>query len=188
MGILSRQPRTERPPRPARAARVRVRLRPEEIRETNRLTSLERKIGFGLALYGPAATVLSVQLGDSVKSGTTWIVVAALLGAVYAFCAKRTNRMLLGLVGLSFTIPMQSEPLLAYPFLGFMMFLMFRQSGERRKMMEAKAASGDIGPAPVRRRKEPEAPAVDGTGRAIPLPSKRYTPPKHRARSSAKKP
>ena len=66
--------------------------------------------------------------------------------------------------------------------------MMFRQSGDRRKLMDARAASGDIAPLPERRRKDTSAPTVDATGRAIPLPSKRYTPPKYRPPSPAKTP
>ncbi len=181
MGLLSRTPRTKRPPRPARPPRVRVRLTPQEIKSTTRLAPVERKIGLGLALYGPAATVFLVSLADLTRTEKAWrIVLSALLGAAYAVCAKRTNRMVLGLAGLGFMIPMSPGPLLVYPYLGFMMFMMFRQSGDRRKLMDARVASGDIAPIAERRRKETAARNVDATGRAIPLPSKRYTPPKYR--------
>lgn len=120
---------------------------------------------------------------------------AAMLAAVVVFvlAAWKTNRLVASLGGLLCVYISTVEGaarssqffLPSLPLLALMLWLSFKISGDRRKLTEEKAASGDFGVHPGTRaqqdrkaKKSGSKATEDSTGRTIAPASKRYTPPK----------
>ena len=195
MALLNRT----KTPKPARTIRPRVYLSREESKSINALQPKERKICFGLAAWASIyMTFFHFNPPKSYSVAPIWKL-AVLLGAVALFVALafKTNRLAASLGGLLCVyIPVVEGParssgyfLPSVPLLALMMWLSFRISGDRRKLTEAKAASGDFGVDPKRRatldrkaKKSGTTVKEDSTGRVLAPASKRYTPPKAKKR------
>ena len=177
--------RSDKPktPAPVRTPRPRVRLSRDEIRSTNKIQPLETKIAWVLAAYGTIGLIAVRSRAGF--TGDEWIIVAmaVAVGAAMALCAKYTNRIGTSMSAMAFVLPpwWGTFALAGYPFLIFFGWLMLRQSSARRKLLDARIASGDLGRSPsARNRRDERRPtdAVDATGKRIAEPSRRYTPPK----------
>jgi hypothetical protein len=187
--------RTKTPKAP-RVIRPRVYLSKEESKSINALQPKERKICFGLAAWAAIyMTFFHFNPPKGAEVAPIWKLFV-LYGAVAAFVAAayKTNRLVASLGGLLCVyIPVvegtaQSSGyfLPSVPLLALMMWLSFKISGDRRKLTEEKAASGDFGIDPRtraeqnRKAKKPGTTTAteDATGRALAPASKRYTPPK----------
>ncbi len=160
----------------------------------NALQPKERKICFGLAAWAAVYMTFLHFWRTNNKASDLWklgVLLAAV--AVFVFLTMKTNRLAASLGGLLCVyIPVVEGTknsagffLPSIPLLALMMWLSFRISADRRKLTEAKAASGDFGVDPVRQKqldrqakKNGTALVEDSTGRQIAPASKRYTPPK----------
>ncbi len=183
-------------PKAPRVVRPRVYLSKAESKSINALQPKERKICFGLAAWAAIyMTFFHFNPPKSYDVAPIWKLIV-MYGAVAAFAAVafKTNRLVASLGGLLCVyIPVVEGParssgffLPSVPLLALMMWLSFKISGDRRKLTEEKAASGDFGMDPRKRaeldRKAKKSGATaateDATGRALAPASKRYTPPK----------
>jgi hypothetical protein len=192
MGLLSRSPKSETAksdtPKPAaapRTARPRIRLRPAELKESNRLTKNEKLVGYAFAALGVIA-VTAVALRGGLVAEERWRYPLIVVGfALFGVCVRYTNRMgaSFGAAGafLLWVTGYPKEYLLVYPLMGFMLYLTFASSKSRQKIMAERAAAGDFVNGPVDRQRakgKPQTAATDAAGRAFAAKSKRYTPPK----------
>jgi hypothetical protein len=184
MGLLNRSssPKEPRAPRPARP---RIRLRPEELRRSNQLTQKEKLAGFGLAGLGVIAITI-IALRGGLQREEQWRYPLIVVGlALFGVCVRFTNRMgaSFGACGalMLWTISYPKEFIVAYPLMGYLLYLTFASSKARQKIMAERAEAGDFAnPVDERRaaRNKPETAKADSTGREFAAKSKRYTPPK----------
>ena len=173
-----------RTPRPRREPRPRVILSRQDTRSTLVLTDRERQGGYALTVYGVIAlTLIQLQNGLTNDEKLKFLVVAG-LAVLLPFALTKGNRLWAGIAAMSWLVgPWNRLVLAAYPFLIFWLWTFFKSQSARRKLMDAKAAVGDFSnprAASSRSRGKPETVKVDGTGRTIAEPSRRYTPPKKR--------
>ena len=120
----------------------------------------ERKICFGLAAWAAIyMTFFHFNPPKGYDVAPIWKL-AVMLGAVVVFVgfALKTNRLVASLGGLLCVYircgrsgPSSGYFLPSVPLLALMMWLSFRISGDRRKLTEEKAASGDFGMDPRKR-------------------------------------
>ena len=175
-----------RTPRPPREPRQRVILSREETRSTLVLTDRERQAGYALALYGVIALTLVLFRGGVTHTEKLQFVIVAALGILFPIVVSKGNRLWAGIAAMAWLIgPWQRVILAAYPFLIFWLWTFLKSQSARRKLTEAKAASGDYGKSrptasASRSKRNQETVKVDSTGRTIAEPSRRYTPPKKR--------
>jgi hypothetical protein len=184
MGLFSRSS-APKEPRPVRASRPRIRLRAEELKASNRLTQKEKMVGFALAGLGVIGiTIIAVRGG--VVDEERWRYPLIVVGlALFGVCVRYTNRMgaSFGACGalMLWTVSYPREFIVAYPLMGYLLYLTFASSRSRQKIMADRAAAGDFAnPADERRaaRSKPTTATEDATGRQLASKSKRYTPPK----------
>ena len=166
-----------------------------ESKSVNALRPLERKICFGLAAWAAIyMTFLHFNPLPKYDVAAPWkLAVMLVTAALFVLAALKTNRLVASMAGLLCVyIPAVEGParssqffLPSVPLLALMMWLSFRISGDRRKLTEQKAASGDFGVDPRTRaaqerraKKAGTTVSEDSTGRPLAPPSKRYTPPK----------
>jgi hypothetical protein len=194
MGLLSRSktPRTPTPASKRRPPAPRVRLRADEIKRSNRLTPRDRLIGYIAALYGAAVFVIIGVNGGFEKNESARMSLGIGLAVGMAIIAwKFSSRISLSLGAVSMvmwiTVGWQRDTLaglLAYPILGFMLYLMLTMSNTRRRIIKERIDAGDFGDpraeARAARTAGTRAPSATSTpdGRPTAPPSKRYTPPK----------
>lgn len=172
----------------ARARPPRVILRPAELKESNQLSDLERKLGYGLAAYGVGIYIWRASVGGIQTREWSFLVIGIILAASLAGLAKYTNRVGVMFAAAACAILCTFSPsfgpkwqLLLYPFLMLTMVVAFRSSQSRRKIMARRVEAGDLANPHEERRAAKAKPALakeDATGRAYANKSKRYTPPK----------
>ena len=189
MSLLSRAKLSAaRPPaKPKKARRPRVFLSRGENKLVNALKPIERKVGYAMAAY-VAICVAIIQwyvnrftAGQLWKSGVTLVLVAVLIAAL-----RYSNRLFAGIAAIAcvYTPGWHIYQVAATPLFGLMLFLTFRISNDRRKLIDDHIARGDLGVDPrtvanrKREAKKNPAATADRTGRALASASKRYTPPK----------
>lgn len=160
------------------------------MKSTNKLTDRERIVGYVLAAYGLAIFAWRTLPGGLVGREPLYIGLGVVLALALAGLARYTNRigLSLGAVGCAVWPYGPKWQLLAYPFLGLMLYVTFAMSKSRKDLMAKRAAAGDFADPIAERRAEKTKPAVakeDNTGRAYATKSKRYTPPKATAKPAA---
>jgi hypothetical protein len=183
-------------PRAPRVRKPRVFLSREETKAINTPVKKERIIGMALAVYFEAIAVFIHLSEVGSRSDQLWrLGVMLFVGFVFFMLAAKGNRILLSIGAfICVYIPgLLEKPkiaqlffLPAIPLYAFMLWIMlFKLSGERRKAVDARIASGDYGnPRPLKSETAKNAPAKeDATGRTIASASKRYTPPKAKPKS-----
>ncbi len=186
MGLLSRSstPKAAKAVKTSRVAKPRVRLRPEEMKSTNRLTERERYITYGLAAFAVGAFLFRTVGDGLIDREPVWLGLGVALALFLAGLGRFTNRLgvTLGAVGCALWPGYgRSWAILAYPFLGFTMYLTFAMKRSRDKLMSERAAKGDFADPFAEKRAakgKPVAAKEDALGRAYASQSKRYTPPK----------
>jgi hypothetical protein len=187
MGLLSRS-KEPKAPRPARAAPPpRVRLRPDEIKASNRLTPRDRTIGYIGAAYGVAMFVVAGVYDGFAKGEAASMSLGIGLAVGMAVLAWRlSSRIGLSLGAVACVMWLSTRwptlSLAAYPLLGFMLYLMLAMSNARRKTIKHRIETGDLADprteARAVRAKGSAEPATTPDGRPTAAASKRYTPPK----------
>lgn len=197
MGLLSRtkEPRAPKAPAQRRSAGPRVRLRPEEIKQSNQLTVRDRKLGYLTALYGAGAFVgIGVHNGFKAGEAARMSLGIGLAIGMAMIAWKFSSRIGLSIgavaVVMWISVGWPTYSLVAYPLLGFMLYLMLTMSNTRRKMIKARIDSGDFAdPRSEARAARAKGQTVTAApdGRPIAPPSKRYTPPKASRKTTIKK-
>jgi hypothetical protein len=160
------------------------------MKSTNKLSDRERTVGYVLAAYGLGIFMWRTLSGGLVGREPLYLALGVVLAVALAGLARYTNRigLSLGAVGCAVWPYGPSWQLLAYPFLGLMLYVTFAMSKSRRDLMAKRAAAGDFADPIAERRVEKKKPAVateDKTGRSYASKSKRYTPPKAPAKPAA---
>jgi membrane protein implicated in regulation of membrane protease activity len=187
MGLFSRS----KQPRPApvrRAPAPRVRLRPEEIKRSNQLTTRDRQIGTAAALYGVAAFI-GIGIHDGWGKGEASRVslgVGLAIGMIiiaWRFSSRIGLSIAAVAVVMWISVGWPTYSLVAYPLLALMLYLMLAMSNARRRIMKERIDAGDFAdPRSEARAARAAGRATKATntpdGRPIATPSKRYTPPK----------
>jgi hypothetical protein len=186
MGLLSRS-KEPKAPVARRTAAPRVRLRPEEIKASNRLTPRDRKIGFIAAAFA-AAMFVGVGLYDGFSTGeaASMSLGIGLAVGMVILAWKFSSRIGLSLGAVAcvmwLSVKWPTLSLAAYPLLGFMLYLMLAMSNDRRKTIKHRIETGDLADprteSRAARTKETAATVSNADGRPVAPPSKRYTPPK----------
>jgi hypothetical protein len=181
------------PSKAKRPVTPKVRLRPDELKATNQLTSKERLIGYALAVYGLGVFIWRTVPGGLVGREGLYLGLGVVLTAALAGLARFTNRigLSLGAVGCAVWPYGPKWQLFAYPFLGLMLYITLAMSRSRQKAMATRASLGDFADPMAERqaqKKKPVTAKEDTTGRAYASKSKRYTPPKAPAKPSIKPP
>ncbi len=196
MGLLNRNTeRTDAKPKAVKAApvaRPRVRLRPEEVKLSNRLTPKEKLAGYGLAAFEVVAlTIVSLDKGLTTDERVGLLITLVGL-ALFGVCVRFTNRLGASLGGLGALLFWTTKNgsakdlaygfpkvIYAYPLIGFMLYLTFASARTRQKMMAERIANGDLVNAPTARKStKPDLATTDSSGKSLAPKSKRYTPPK----------
>jgi hypothetical protein len=166
------------------------------MRAANRMSPRERLVSMVVGILGAIAFVVEALTDKLVKGNTAPLFFAAGFGigiALIAWRFKNRITVIFAAVAPAFATSFLrggkankapvAAALLAYPFLALVMYLMLKQSKDRRRFIAARIESGEHdgtkGLAPRGRgRKEPEVATEQPDGRPIAAPSKRYTPPK----------
>jgi hypothetical protein len=190
MGLLSRSKEPKAPRAPRSAPPPRVRLRPEEIKASNRLSARDRKIGYAGAAYAAAMfAAVGVYQGFSKGEAASMSLGIGLAVGMVVLAWKFSSRIGLSLGAVACVMWLSTKwptlSLAAYPLLGFMLYLMLAMSNDRRKTIKRRIEDGDLADPRSESRATREARAAAGTssatsvdGRPAAPPSKRYTPPK----------
>jgi hypothetical protein len=147
-------------------------------------------VGYVLAAYGLGTFIWRTVPGGLVGHEASFLALGVVLAIALAGLSRYTNRigLSLGAVGCAVWPYWQKWQLLAYPFLGLMLYVTLAMSKSRRDLMTKRAEAGDFADPIAERRAEKAKPAVakeDTTGRAYASKSKRYTPPKAPAKPAA---
>jgi hypothetical protein len=195
MGLLSRSKNTaaasgeakkKAPPRPTPA---RVRLRPEELKQSNQINRREQIAGSVVAAVEMGATLFVAFRGGLVGHEKISIPLMAVASIVFVALVWRTNRLgaMLGALGVFILWAMRFplDVLWAYPLMGYMLYLTLvstrsRQAIQRRRLAEGDLADGveEARAARAASKSKPTYATNDASGRALPAKSSRYTPPK----------
>ncbi len=181
------KPRRQRPPR--------VYLDREETKQTMRLKPFERKILYVAAAYCAVAMTL-VQAYSRGMERLWWLGISYALIAAFVLLTWRTNRMFAGIGAILCVYgPAWGQYVIfATPLFGLMLWLTFRISTDRRKLIDERIQRGDYGVDPrtaadrARKAKKSGTVATEtATGKPLATASKRYTPPKSKSSPAAKK-
>lgn len=199
MGLFSRSSAPQEP-RPARVAKPKIRLRPEELKASMALRAKERLGAYAMGVYMVGAALAITVPGGLKGVETKWLVVGLIMAVLVVVGARFASRFVAIITcvvcsiwpGWTLSKDKGRNALFAYPFLAFVLYLTFAMSKARRDITERRVAEGDFGdPAAERRaaKTKVERATVDATGRDLAARSKRYTPPKKKApaKSSGKR-
>ena len=196
MGLLPRLSGANGP-RPARAAKPRIRLRPEELKASLKLRPREKIGTFVMAAY-MALVSTAVLVPDGLgRTERTQAAIAALMVVAVAVGTRFNSRFIsiITFVACSLWPGWNNNGgknyLFAYPFLAFVLYLTFAMSKARRDTTDARLVAGDFGDPAAERiaaKNRAQRATTDATGRDLATRSKRYTPPKKKpaAKSSSK--
>ena len=183
MGLLNRTPKSEKP---RRARPPRVYLNREETKQTMRLLPFERKILYLAAAYCATAMVLIHAYTRGMEK-LWWLGISLALVGVFVALTWRTNRMFAGIGAILcvYGPAWGRYVIFGTPLFGLMLWLTFRISTDRRKLIDARIRSGEYGVDPrtaadqARKAKKAGTTATQTvTGKPLAPASKRYTPPK----------
>jgi hypothetical protein len=194
MGLLSRSstPKAAKAAKTPRPVVPRVRLRPEELKLTNRLSTKEQYVGYALAVYAVgiflwrtfAGGVSEIAPKFGLVGEMAWLVYGVVAAIALVLLSRFTNRLGVTIGAVACAMWQGDTPsfqLLAYPFLGFTLYLTLAMSRSKRALMNERVANGDFADPIAERRNAKSKPTTakeDATGRAYASKSKRYTPPK----------
>ena len=159
----------------------------EENKGVNALRPLERVACYALAAYVAVCVVLIQQHVNGFATDQLWkLIVSLILAVMLAVAGRFGNRLFAGIAGVVcvYGPAWNKYVIAATPLFGLMLFFTFRISKDRRRITDARIASGDLGVDPrtaarqSRNKKGKETATADASGRALASASKRYTPPK----------
>ncbi len=187
MGLLSRISKpTPKAVRPT-TSRTRVRLRPEELKQSNEITSKEQLAGYGVALVEAVTAVFVALRGGLVDHEKVSLPLLAAAFIAFVVIVWKTNRLgaMLGALGVFalWAARFPLDVLFAYPLMGYMLYLTLISTKSRQKIQAQRLAAGDtvdgIEEARAARKKsKPTYATTDAAGKTLPPKSSRYTPPK----------
>ncbi len=184
MGLLSR---LTNPSSKGAVPRGRIRLRPEELKESNRITPKEQLAGYAVALIEAVTVVFVALRGGLVSHEKISLPLMAAASVAFAVCVWKTNRLgaMLGALGVFalWAARFPLDVLFAYPLMGYMLYLTLVSTKSRQKIQAQRLATGDTADGmeearAARKSKKPEYATTDSAGKALPPKSSRYTPPK----------
>jgi hypothetical protein len=191
VGLLNREPKAARP---RKARPPRVYLDREETKQTMRLKPMERNVAYVAAAYCAVAMTL-IQIFVRGTDRLWWLGISFLLVAAFAVLTWRTNRMFAGIGAILcvYGPAWGKYVIFGTPLFALMLWLTFRISSDRRKMIEDRTARGDFGVDPrtaadqARKAKKTGTAATETvSGKALAPASKRYTPPKQKSAAGKK--
>lgn len=170
-------------------SRARIRLRPQELKDTNRITPKEQLAGYAVTSIA-AVTVVFVAFKGGLNNDDRLslpLMAAALIG--FAICTWKTNRLgaMLGALGVfaMWAARFPLDVLFGYPLMGYMLYLTLVSTKARQKIQTQRLKDGDLvdgteeaRSARASKAKKPDYATSDGAGKPLPPKSSRYTPPK----------
>lgn len=151
-----------------------------------RLQPMERNILYLAAAYCATAMVL-IHVYTRGTEKVWWLGISLALVGAFVALTWRTNRMFAGIGAILcvYGPAWGKYVIFGTPLFGLMLWLTFRISTDRRKLIEARMARGDYGIDPRTAAEQARKAKKAGTaatqtvsGKPLAPPSKRYTPPK----------
>ncbi len=166
-----------------------IRLRPEEMKQTNVLGEKEKLAGYAIAAIEAVVVVFVARKGGINSDDRISIPLMFMMLALFAVCVRFTNRMGATLASTGAVVMWIArfplDMIFAYGLMGYMLYLSLASMKSRQKIMAQRAAAGDYADGVAEARSaakksaaKPDYAATDAAGRALASKSSRYTPPK----------
>ena len=166
----------------------------EETKQTMRLKPIERNVAYVAAAYCAVAMTL-IQVFTRGMDRLWWLGISLTLVAAFVALTWRTNRMFAGIGAILCVYGPAWGKFVIFgtPLFALMLWLTFRISSDRRKLIEDRTSRGDYGVDPrtaadtARKAKKAGTAATETvSGKPLAPASKRYTPPKQKPAASKK--
>jgi hypothetical protein len=180
-------------PKARPAARPRIRLTPDELKQTHRFSPKEKLIAYGLAaVEAIILTIVTINNGLTAKERTGLLITLVGLG-LFGVCVRFTNRLGATMGGMGAVLLWNvnnggqkdiafglQKVTFIFPLIAFVLYLTFASARAKQRLTAQRIALGNITNPPPASRKgsKSEVASSDLTCRELAAKSKRYTPPK----------